>query len=1039
MNLKQQIAAGESPHQEFKSTLQWDLHQQKQNPDLRHNVLKSLAAFLNAEGGTLIIGVEDDGNILGLEKDLELTGNSRDKFEQLLANLISEHLGSQYAPLLKGHFEEVDGKTVYVFEIRPSPDPVYLQDPKGSKKKQFYVRVHTTTRDLDPQETVKYIQNHWGKTGSVSITPSSGAGPIIKPFHTIAVPHDDILQGRLTLDVFAADLWEVYHGRGPEEYRDADLFFQKTYPTEGLQNLFAVVEKRLQGQGGDPVIQMQTPFGGGKTHSLIALYHKAREWKVKTAVIVGTPLAANETLWGLLAEQLSGSRAGFEGHSAPGREALRRLLGAHQPLLILMDEVLEYVVKAAAVTVGESTLAAQTLAFMQELTEAAAIQERVALVVALPSSTLEHYNEHGTRLFEQLKKISGRVEKIFTPVKDEEIGAILRRRLFAQVDDRAAAQVVNAYVDQAEQEALLPRGEESAAYRARFKQTYPFLPEVVDVLYHRWGSFPNFQRTRGTLRLLALVIHALKNAAQPYITLADFPLQQDDIRRELLKHIGNEYDSVLAADLLSPEAGAHKANLEIGKAFQGLGLGERIATAIFLYSFLGGGGEAGATPNEIKRHTLTAGVLASLIAEVLGKLGSRLLFYLHEEGGRYYFSTTPNLNRALTVRMENVSAEELRAAEREALRKQVRGQAIKTFLWPENPADIADDPAPKLIILPEADTALMERFLTTKGQAPRVHRNTLFFLVPSAERPRFENLLRRHLALVSLLSVKTLSLTPEQRQELQNQEKQAAKDVQEQIGALYRLLYLPDRDGLTPLDIGLPTYGGAQYLEERVYERLRSEGRLVEKLVPLVIKQRYLAARDFVETQQLAESGSRTPGEMLAIGRHVWENCIAEGVRHGLFGLGELGENDQPQCLYFREEVTPSLQRSELLIRAEICEQQKAQPAAGQLPAGASTQGGIAEAPAASASSTASPAAWPAAPGMAGALQPAHHSLRLRFTLPLGKVSDLFGLLRLLQERFRQLDITLEASEGAISQAEIEDKVRETFRQMGIDAEIAQD
>jgi hypothetical protein len=855
----------------------------------------------------------------------------------------------------------------------------------------------------------------------------------MKPFHTIAVPHDDILQGRLTLDVFAADLWEVYQGRGPEEYRDPELFFQKTYLTDGLQNLFAVVEKRLQGQGGDPIIQIQTPFGGGKTHALIALYHKAREWGVKTAIIVGTPLAADETLWGLLAEQLTGSRSGFKGHSAPGREALRELLGAHQPLLILMDEVLEYVVKAAAVTVGQSTLAAQTLAFMQELTEAAAIQERVALVVTLPSSTLEHYDEHGTRLFEQLKKISGRVEKIFTPVKDEEIGAILRRRLFAQVDEQAAAQVVNAYIEQAEREALLLHGEESAAYRARFKQTYPFLPEVVDVLYHRWGSFPNFQYARGTLRLLWLVVHALKNASRPYITLADFPLQEDEIRRELLKHIGNEYDSVLAADVLSPEAGARKANQEIGKAYQGLGLGERIATTIFLYSFTGGGGDAGATPNEIKRNTLAPDLSSSVIAEVLNRLSSRLLFYLHEEGGRYYFSTTANLNRALAIRTGNVTAEELRAAELEMLRKQVRDQRMKTFLWPTSPSDIPDDPAPKLIILSDADTTLMQRFLTEKGQTPRVHRNTLFFLVPSAtERIQFENLLRRYLSLSGLLSDKALSLTPDQRQNVQNQEKQTAKDLQDQIGHLYRLLYLPDKDGLTRLDLGIPTYGGEQYLEERVYERLRMEGRLVERLAPLVIKQRYLQDRDFVETQQLAESGSRTPGEILAIGRHVWENCIAEGVRQGLFGLGELDENGRPQCRYFKEEITPGLQNGEVLIRAQVCEQQKAQTGTACTPPGiAFPAGNVAETAPADAP-TVSPTTWQVAPGS----PTTRSALRLRFILPPGKASDLFGLLRLLQERFRKLEITLEASDGGINEADIEEKVRETFRQMGTDVDI---
>ncbi|MCD6553420.1 MAG: DUF499 domain-containing protein, partial [Anaerolineae bacterium] len=683
MSIKDLIAQGESTRLEFKSTLQWDMHQRKQNKALRHSVLKTLAAFLNTEGGTLIIGVEDDGRIYGLDDDLALVGQSCDKFEQLLADLISDSLGSQYAPLIKGRFEDVDGRLVYVIDVQPAPHPAYL---KGQKGNEFYIRLQTTTRSLDPQETVAYIQHHWGSTGTLKhgITSKVNGGThFMNPFHTIAIPHDDILQGRLTLDVFAADLWEVYHDRGPEEYRDADLFFQKTYLTKGLENLFEVVEKRLQGQGGDPVIQMQTPFGGGKTHSLIALYHKARGWGARRVVISGTLLAASETLWGLMAQQLTGTREGFEDRTAPGREAIQRLLAAHQPVLVLMDEVLEYITKAAGVTIGQSTLAAQTMAFMQELTEAAATLERVAVVVALPSSTLEHYDEQAVRLFEQLKKISGRVEKIFTPVQDEEVGAIIRRRLFAHVNEQAAAEVVNAFVEQAEREALLPHGEESAAYRARFRQTYPFLPEVVDVLYHRWGSFPSFQRTRGTLRLLALVVSALKSSGRPYISLADFDLTDSEIRRELLKHTGNEYDSVLAADIVGPQAGARRANTEIGKAYQGLRLGERVATTIFMYSFLGGGGEAGATIGEIKRHNLMSGVPSSVVAEVLQKLSNRFLFFLHESGGRYYFSTTANLNRALTIRMENLNPAELREAEREALRRSVGGMHLKTFIWPE--------------------------------------------------------------------------------------------------------------------------------------------------------------------------------------------------------------------------------------------------------------------------------------------------------------------------------------------------------------------
>lgn len=155
----------------------------------------------------------------------------------------------------------------------------------------------------------------------------------MKPFHTIAVPHKDILEGRLTMDVFAGDLWEVYQNRGTEEYRDAETFFRKTYVTQGLQNLLDVVERRVTGKGGDPVIQIQTPFGGGKTHAMIALYHKAAEWNVKRAVVVGTSLSPQETLWGFIEKQLTGKITGFSGQVAPGKESLRNCFPIINPPL----------------------------------------------------------------------------------------------------------------------------------------------------------------------------------------------------------------------------------------------------------------------------------------------------------------------------------------------------------------------------------------------------------------------------------------------------------------------------------------------------------------------------------------------------------------------------------------------------------------------------------------------------------------------------------------------------------------------------------
>lgn len=152
------IRSGEGPRMEFKSTLQWDVVQNRQNTRLRHAVLKTLAGFLNTEGGMLVIGIEDSGAILGLEHDLRLLGGSRDKFQQLLSSLILEHLGAAISALIRIRFEDIDAKTLCVIEVDKAPEPVFL---KGEHGKEFYIRMASTTRALDPEQTVGYISSHW--------------------------------------------------------------------------------------------------------------------------------------------------------------------------------------------------------------------------------------------------------------------------------------------------------------------------------------------------------------------------------------------------------------------------------------------------------------------------------------------------------------------------------------------------------------------------------------------------------------------------------------------------------------------------------------------------------------------------------------------------------------------------------------------------------------------------------------------------------------------------------------------------------------
>ena len=501
------------------------------------------------------------------------------------------------------------------------------------------------------------------------------------PFHTIAVPHRDILEGRLTLDVFMADLWQVFRGAAPDEYKDPTQFFQKTYQTDGLKNLLSIVEGRLKGKGGDPVIQIQTPFGGGKTHALIAMYHKVSEWNAQKVVLVGTPMGASDTLWGGLEQQLTGKVGRFNGLTSPGRDALYQLLSEKQPVLILVDEVLEYMTKAAGVPVGDSTLASQTLAFMQELTEAAAILDQVALVITRPSGAMEHYDEKLEQLSRQLGHVAGRVERIYTPVEEYEITEVIRRRLFAQINKTHASQAIRDFMEYAGVESILPPETEPSEYRKRFEAAYPFQPEAIDVLYQRWGSYPSFQRTRGVLRLLSLVIDSLKEKAIPYISLADFDLSVQEIRQELLKHIGPQYESVISADITGADAGAKKVDAGLGDAYTGLKLGSRAATTVFLYSF-SGGTEKGATLGEIKRSATTTGHPSSALTEAVDGLQEKL-FYLQHESGRSYFTNQPNLNSILLTRMENINEWAIDEFEETELKKNLSGGQLKTFVWPK--------------------------------------------------------------------------------------------------------------------------------------------------------------------------------------------------------------------------------------------------------------------------------------------------------------------------------------------------------------------
>ena len=450
----------------------------------------------------------------------------------------------------------------------------------------------------------------------------------LKAWRQVAVPHTDIRDGKFDSSVFAADLGEVLAGRGAVDYRDATTFFAKTYLTGGLSQLVINVMQRLAGSGKtEPVIQLQTAFGGGKTHTLLTLYHLLKKpneaCKVpdvqklihaaglkqipaaKVACLVGTAMTptGSRTFWGEMAFQLDGNREGpmyaivAESDAkkiAPGTNLLGKLLDQAGPCLILLDEILVYLIKAGGVQTGESTLRGNTLTFLQELTIAVANCPHAVMIATLTSQLAEFMDEGGERAYQSLEKVLGRVEKVRQTVEGAEIYEVIRRRLFESLGDesehrKAAEAYWKMYRELGED---VPSHCREPSYRDEIVRAYPFHPEMISGLYERWGTIPEFQRTRGVLRLLADVISNLYQAKDNEVLIQNgsVDLGAAAVRGELVKHTGaaSVYASVIESDISGRHAKAPEIDRQLGSEYAKENVAEKLARAVFMYSFSGG-------------------------------------------------------------------------------------------------------------------------------------------------------------------------------------------------------------------------------------------------------------------------------------------------------------------------------------------------------------------------------------------------------------------------------------------------------------------
>lgn len=594
------------------------------------------------------------------------------------------------------------------------------------------------------------------KRKSAGSAIESAATGHLKPWREIVTPHKDVASGRYQQAEFAADLWQVHLGEGTDEYRNPVEFFRRTYLTESLKGMLVGAVKRLGAGGGDPVVQLQTNFGGGKTHSMLALYHlfsgiapselagidvvmqEAGATKLPTArrvVLVGNKISPGNpstkpdgtvvrTLWGELAWQLGGKKAfariaeDDKKATSPG-DVLRELFVEYGPCMILIDEWVAY----ARQLHDQSDLPAggfeTQFTFAQVLTESAKLAKNCLLVISLPASDttgsphtqaddVEVGGTRGREALDRLRNVVGRVESSWRPASAEEGFEIVRRRLFeplsgSQFKDRDV--VARAFAEfYRTQKAEFPPECGDADYEKRLKAAYPIHPEIFDRLYTDWSTLVKFQRTRGVLRLMAAVIHNLweKGDRNPLIMPANVSIDDPRVQSELTRYLSDNWVPVIEKDVDGPSSLPLRLDSEVPNLGK-FSACRRVARAIYMGSApTTAAAHRGIEDRRVKLGCVMPGESPAVFGDALRRLAGAAT-YLYQDGPHYWYSTQPTVTKLAEDRAEQLKrdpdkvVQELEKRLRVDLRK--TGDFSRVHPLPLSGQDVPDDLDARLVVL----------------------------------------------------------------------------------------------------------------------------------------------------------------------------------------------------------------------------------------------------------------------------------------------------------------------------------------------------
>jgi hypothetical protein len=771
----------------------------------------------------------------------------------------------------------------------------------------------------------------------------------LKPWYKLATPRADLRDGKpLDAAEFAVHLDQIRDERAPAVYQRPEEFFDRTYLTKSLLDLSSQVVRRLSGDstGSSAVFNLSTQFGGGKTHALTLLYHlakggaRAAGWtgvdkilqasgqasvpEAAIAVFVGTEFDAiagrgggdgtpmRRTPWGEIAFQLGGMEAWkvVEEHdrllTAPAGDVIRRLLPKNRPILILMDELLNFSSRSR-----KSGLSAQLYSFLQNLSEETRGHDRMVLAVSIPASELE-MNVEDQADYERIKKLLDRLGKAVMMAAEGETAEIIRRRLFewdqrgTSVDGKVmlgpeAHETCERYAEWVrEYRQQLPGWFSSDTALSAFLASYPFHPVVLSVFERKWQSLPRFQQTRGVLRLLALWVarayqDGFKGAHRdPLIGLGTAPLDDPQFRAAVFEQLGEgKLEGAVTTDIAGRrEAHAIRLDDEAVDAIKAARLHRKAATAIFFESN-GGQARGEASIPEIRlaigEPGLDIGHVETVAEELVGDC-----YYLTLERSKYRFSIAPNLNKILTDRRANIPPARVEERVRDEIRKVFSAGKVERVFFPAKSGEIPDRPALTFVVLPpeqsaqdrastESAIAVMNR---EYGSSGRTFKSALVWCVSDAP-GSLRDEAKKVLAWEEIREEESDRFDESQKRQMAESLKKAERDLREAVWRSYKYVFVLGKDNeLKAIDLGLVHSSAAESLVALVLNRLRQDGEVATDISPTFLVRNWPPAVPEWNTKSVRDYFFASPRFPRLLVSDAIKATISRGIQDGHFAYG---------------------------------------------------------------------------------------------------------------------------------------------------------